>query len=143
MAAIGALGFAPLQPLQDPPRWRADIRIVDMTVQRRPRGLEIRIRVTSDFDDDALNAVVEVLLPVGVGVLSLDPSCRPSPSPVRTAAARVTCELGDLRVRSVREVNLLTTLPAAGGDPNHSAAFVRSDTPDPNPSNNFAQRLVP
>ena len=63
----------------------------------------------------ALAARVEILLPVGVGLVELSPGCIAGPSPPGVSAlrGRVVCRLGDL------------------------------DTPDPRPGNNFAERALP
>ena len=123
---------------------QADIRIVSIElVAVRGRSLNARIVVTSDNDADARNARLEILLPVGVGVSRLAPGCRASAFPGLPAqSAYVTCDLGDIPVRGIREVTIATSTPAPAV-PMRVAAFVVSDTPDPMPSNNYAERVAP
>jgi len=45
-------------------------------------------------------------------------------------------------VRGLRELSIVTT-GIAGGAHVRFAVFVTSDTPDPTPANNFAERAVP
>ena len=123
---------------------QADIRIVSIElVAVRGRSLTARIVVTSDNDADARNARLEVLLPVGVGVSRLAPGCRASAIPGLPALnAHVSCDLGDIPVRGMREVTIATSSPASNV-PMRVAVFVVSDTPDPMPSNNYAERVAP
>ena len=124
--------------------WQADVRIQSIElVAVKGRSLNARIVVTSDNDGDARNTRLEILLPVGVGVSRLAPGCRASTTPGQVAVnAHVSCDLGDIPVRGMREVTIATSAPA----PNvlmRVAAFVMSDTPDPMPSNNYAERVAP
>ncbi len=124
--------------------WQADVRIQSIElVAVKGRSLNARIVITSDNDGDARNTRLEILLPVGVGVSRLAPGCRASSVPGQVAVnARVSCDLGDIPVRGIREVTIATSAPA----PNvlmRVAAFVMSDTPDPMPSNNYAERVAP
>lgn len=148
--AMGTVAFRQATSAQEV--WQADIRVQSMEVLST-RGvpaagdahggqLSTRIVVTSDNDDDARASRLEILLPVGVTVLRMPSSCKPSPGAVAGLTARVTCELGDLPVRGLREVTIVTS----GARANRQAkfgAFVTSDTPDPNPSNNYAERALP
>jgi hypothetical protein len=45
-------------------------------------------------------------------------------------------------VRGLRDFFIATTAPVSGGR-SRFAAFAFSDTPDPVPSNNFAERVLP
>lgn len=141
--AVGAAAF----PRQEV--WQADVRVqaFDVTpvrtaaaTQQGARQLSVRVVVASDNDDDARGARLEMLLPVGLGVLRVGPGCRASPGAVSTLTGRVTCDLGDIPVRGLREVMLSTTAPVSGGG--RFAVFVASDTPDPNPTNNYAERPI-
>ena len=124
--------------------WQADIRIQSIElVVVKGRTLNARIVVTSDNDGDARNARLEILLPVGVGVSRLAPGCRASSIPGLPALnAHVSCDLGDIPVRGIREVTIATSAPALTVLM-RVAAFVVSDTPDPIPSNNYAERVAP
>lgn len=129
--------------------WQADVRVHALEVTplralaatRGARQLSMRAVITSDNDDDARAARLEVLLPIGVGVLRLPPGCRAGASTVATLTGRVTCDLGDIPVRGLREV-VITTTGTVSGTGGRFAVFVTSDTPDPAPSNNYSERIV-
>jgi hypothetical protein len=104
-----------------------------------PAGVTVRAQITSDNDDDARAVRLEILLPVGSGVLRLPAGCQAA-TVVQSLTGRVTCDLGDIPVRGLREVVLTASAPPPGA---RFAVFVTSDTPDPNPSNNFAERVSP
>lgn len=123
--------------------WQADIRIQGIEVVAVGEGsLSVRVQVASGEGGSAREARLEVLVPVGLEVLRVAPGCQPTPSAVPRLAGRVTCELGDLPVRGLRDVTLVTTRPRPGSSARF-AAFVMSATPDPEPVNNFAERPAP
>ncbi len=124
--------------------WRADIQVQSLRVTRLDTNLLARIVVYSDNDDEARAARVEILVPVGVGIVRLAVGCTASAGPPGVSAlrARVTCELGTLPVRGSREVFVMTTMPPSG-IPKTFGAFAMSDTPDPKPGNNFAEGALP
>ena len=123
--------------------WRADVhvRAIDVVRVRQDGPTTTRVVVASD-DDAARGVRLEVMLPVGVGVLHMADGCRTSPAPVSTLAARVTCALGDLPAHAPRSVFVTTSGRPASAQP-RIAVFALSDTPDPIPSNNYAERSVP
>ena len=124
--------------------WRADIQIQSLRVTRLDANLLARVVVYSENDDEARAARVEILVPVGVGIVRMAPGCSASAGPpgISTLRARVSCELSTLPVRASREVFVMTTIPPAR-IPKSFGAFVMSDTPDPKPGNNFAERTLP
>jgi hypothetical protein len=124
--------------------WQADVRVQTLEISEARRGgpLTAHVIVATESDDEARAVRVEILLPIGVGLLRMTSGCRPSPSPVATLNARVTCELGDIPVRGLRDISITTTARLAAG-PLRVAVFVVSDTPDPLPSNNFAEKVLP
>ena len=147
-AMLAMLGIAtlltagPAQPAQK--IWQADVRVqsLEVTALKGKGGpLSARVLVTSDNDEEARAAHLEILLPIGVGVVRVPAGCRPSPSAIAGLIARVSCDLGDIPVRGLREVVITTTGTAAIHG--RFAAFVTSDTPDPQPSNNYAERPIP
>lgn len=142
MVALGAMVIGQVAVLSAQEVWQADVRIQSLEVTTGRGGMAIRVLVTSDNDDDAMGVRLDVLLPVGTGVLRVAPGCRPSPSPVANLAARVTCDLGTIPVRGLREVTIAATTPPPGPG-RKVAAFVVSDTPDPQAANNYAERMVP
>jgi hypothetical protein len=129
---------------QEQPRsWQSDVRVqaLDVTVVGPGGALAVRVAVAAE-GDAAREARLEILLPIGVAVLRFADGCRPSPSPVESLNARITCTLGDVAGRTTRAVAIMTTAapPAARA---RFAVFAFSDTPDPVPSNNFAERVIP
>ena len=125
------------------PLWQADLQIRSLTVSQDRGNLTARVIVTAEFGE-ALAARVEVLLPVGVGIVTLGPGCvaGPSMAGIRELRARVECTLGDLPARSHRELFVVTTTPPNGVSRGF-AAMAMSETPDPKPGNNFAERAIP
>jgi hypothetical protein len=125
------------------PLWQADLQIRSLTVSEDRGNLTARVIVTAEVGE-ALAARVEVLLPVGVGIVTLGPGCvaGPSMAGIRELRARVECTLGDLPARSHRELFVVTTTPPNGVSRGF-AAMAMSETPDPKPGNNFAERAIP
>jgi hypothetical protein len=124
--------------------WQSDVsvRALELTMTKRGDPITTRIVVAADLDD-AQAVQLEILLPVGVGLVSMPKGCRASPSPVISLNARVTCALGDVSVGQAREVSITTTGAPASRGLLRFAAFAISNTPDPWPANNFADRAVP
>ena len=148
LTALVVSGFASLgiQPHQPPPQyvlWQADLQVRSLTVSAEKGNLTARMVVGSEAGE-ALGARVEVLLPVGVGIVQLGPGCMPGPNRTGISAlrARVECRLGNLPARSNRELYVVTTTPPSGM-PRGFAVVVMSDTPDPKPANNFLERVIP
>lgn len=124
--------------------WQADLRIQALEVTRIDANLVARVVVYSDNNDEARAVHVEIMLPVGVGVVRTAAGCQASASPpgVSVLRARVICDLGTLPVRTSREVFVMTTSPLTN-TPKTFAVFALSETPDPRPSNNYAERTLP
>jgi hypothetical protein len=124
--------------------WRADVQVQSLRITRLDENLLMRLVVYSENDDEARAARVEILLPVGVGLVRMAEGCTASAGPPGMSAlrARVTCELGTLPVRSSREVFVMTTMPPPG-IPKSFGAFAMSDTPDPKPANNYLEKTQP
>jgi hypothetical protein len=123
--------------------WQADLVVRSVTVSAENGNLTVRMVVGSDFGE-ALAARVDVLLPVGVGIVSLGAGCvaGPSPTGISELRARVECSLGNLAARSSRSLYIVTTTPPTGVTRGF-AVVAMSDTPDPKPGNNFAERVIP
>ena len=139
LSALAALGPGARQR----PLWQADLQIRSLTVSEDKGHLTARVIVTAEFGE-ALAARVEVLLPVGVGIVTLGPGCvaGPSMTGIRELRARVECTLGNLPARSSRELFVVTTSPPNGVSRGFGAVAM-SETPDPKPGNNFAERAIP
>ena len=131
-------------PLEAQRLWQADVLIRSLEVTALNGNLLARIVVMAGAEDEARAARVEVLMPVGVGIVRIGEGCIASAAPpgVSDLRGRVTCELGNLAVRGSREVFVLTTIPP-NGVPKTFGVFAMSDTPDPKPGNNFAERTLP
>ena len=123
--------------------WQADLQVRSLSVSIVKGNLTARIAVATE-SGDALGARVEILLPVGVGIVTLDTGCKPGPSTagIREIRARVECLLGNLPAQSTRELTVVTTLPPTGVARGFGV-IAMSDTPDPKPGNNFAERAIP
>lgn len=144
MLVVAFAGLAQPRPGATPRVWRSDVsvRALDLTVEKRGGPISARVIVAAD-SDDAHAVRLEIMLPVGVGILRVPDGCRRSPSPITSLAARVSCALGDLPMRGMRDVAITTTGAPPSRGRLHFAAFTFSDTPDPVPANNFAERIVP
>lgn len=123
--------------------WQSDVQIRSLTVAEEKGNLTARVVVAVEIGE-ALAARVDLLLPVGVGIVSMGEGCHPGPSPtgISELRARVECPLGNLPARSNRSLYVVTTLPPAGV-PRGFGAVAMSDTPDPKPGNNFAEQVLP
>ena len=119
--------------------WQSDLQVRALSVSEANGNLTARVVVVAE-QGEAMDARVEVLLPVGVGIVELAPGCAAGPSApgVPSLRARVICTIGDLRPRDIREFRVTTTAVPAGVAPRFGA-MATSDTPDPNPKNNFAE----
>lgn len=124
--------------------WQADIQIRTLEITRNKGTINARVVVYTENDDEAQNARLLILLPIGVGLERLAPMCSatPGPSMVPSLRATVTCELGVIPDRGFREVVLSTTAPATAL-PKRFGVFTWSSTPDPVPGNNYAERVIP
>ena len=143
LSALGALGVRDAVAGQQL-AWQADLQIKILEITRSRTGLSVRVLVYTEHDDDARDARLVILLPVGVGVKRLSAGCTASagPSMVPALRASVTCELGTIADRAYSEVLLSITQPASGV-PTRLGVFAYSGTPDPRPGNNYAERVLP
>jgi hypothetical protein len=144
-AAAAASGGSPPPPVHAQRTWQADLSIQSLQVTVLTPGGTLVERVAVTTDSGAAKDVrVEIMLPIGVGVLRTADGCKASPSPVQSLHARVTCALGDVPARAERDVSIMISAPPGGGGGRaRFAAFALSDTPDPLPSNNFIERVLP
>lgn len=134
LAALGA---------RQHPIWQSDLLVRSLTVTEDKGNLTARVVVGAE-SGEALGVRLEVLLPVGVGIVTLGPGCVAGPNVTGISAlrARVECSLGNMAARTSREVYVVTTTPPAGISKGF-AVVAMSDTPDPKPGNNFAERVLP
>ena len=138
------LAGSPQGGLGSPQTWQADIQIRTLEVTRTKTSVSARVVVYTENDDDAQNARLLILLPVGVGIERIAPICSatPGPSMVPSLRAMVTCDLGVIPNRGYREVALATSVPP-NDKPRRFGVFAYSSTPDPVPGNNYAERAIP
>ncbi len=129
------------QPPQ--PVWQADLQIKAFTVSEANGSLVAKVVVLTEFGE-AMAAKIEVLLPVGVGIVHLSAGCVAGPSApgVPSLRARVICTIGNLRPRDQREFSVTTTSPPPGAS-RRFGVMATSDTPDPKPGNNFIEKVIP
>jgi hypothetical protein len=100
--------------------------------------------VYTEHDDEARDARLLILLPVGAGIQKLLAGCTASsaPSMMPSLRATVTCELGSIADRGFHEVLVAITAPSSTAT-SRLAVFAYSATPDPQPGNNYAERILP
>jgi hypothetical protein len=123
--------------------WQADIQIRTLEVTRTRSTITARIVVYTEKDDEARASRLIVLLPLGVGIDKLGPGCAATagPSMIPSLRAAVECDLGSIPDRGIREVILTTTVPP-DALMKRFGVFVYSNTPDPVPGNNYAERTI-
>ena len=123
--------------------WQADLQVRSLTVSEAKGNLTARVVVAAEVGE-ALGVRVDLLLPVGVGIVSMEEGCHAGPSltGISELRARVECSLGNLPARSYRTLFVVTTTPPVGVARGFGAVAM-SDTPDPKPGNNFAERAIP
>ena len=143
VVAVAGLAGRPVS-LEAQRLWQADLQVRSLDVTILNGNLIARIILVSAADDEARAAKVEVLMPVGVGIVRMGAGCTASAAPPGVSAlrGRVTCELGNVPVGGSREVFVITTVPPTGV-PKTFGVFAMSDTPDPHPGNNFLERTLP
>ena len=139
---IGMLAIA-LTPGLGQHVWQADLQVKSLSVSVSGGNLVARFTVTAELGE-AMAARVEVMLPPGVGIVEMGPGCKPGPNPPGVSALRasVLCALGNMPTRSSRELFVTTTQPPPGRSRGFGV-IAMSDTPDPKPGNNFAEKEVP
>lgn len=139
VSVLAGLGLGTRQHLL----WQADLQIRSLTITEEKGNLIARVMVAVELGD-ALAVRVEVLLPVGVGIVTLGSGCvaGPNRTGISELRARVECSLGNMPSRSTRELFVITTAPP-NGVARGFAVVTMSDTPDPRPANNFAERVIP
>jgi hypothetical protein len=143
LSGVAGLGVGPLTGSSQYRLWQADLQIRSLAISVEKGNLTARVVVATEVGE-ALAARVEVLLPVGVGIVTVGPGCVPGPTRtgISELRARVECSLGDMPARTSRDLYVITTTPPAGVARGF-AVVAMSDTPDPRPANNFIERVIP
>ena len=123
--------------------WQADLQIRSLTVSEARGNLTARFVVIAEIGE-AMAATVEIMLPPGVGIVEMGVGCKPGANPPGVSAlrARVLCTLGNLAPRTPKELYVITTTPPARSSTGFGVIAL-SDTPDPKPGNNFAEKGIP
>jgi hypothetical protein len=124
--------------------WQADVQIKTLEVTRARSGVSVRVVVYTEHNDEARDARLLILLPVGAGLQKMGAGCTAStaPSMMPSLRATVTCELGSIADRGFHEVLVAITPPSIGSKA-RLGVFAYSATPDPRPGNNYAERVFP
>ena len=143
VSGFAGLGFGTHQATPQYALWQADLQVRSLTITEAKGNLMARVVVAAE-GGEALGARLELLLPVGVGIVTLGPGCVAGPdvTGIRELRARVECTLGNLPARSNRELFVITTMPPVGVARGFGVVAM-SETPDPKPGNNFAERVIP
>jgi hypothetical protein len=123
--------------------WQADIQIRTLEVTRSKSSLTARIVVYTEKDDEARNAHLIILLPLGAGIDRIAAGCAAAagPSMLPSLRATIECDLGSITNHGMREIIISTTIPP-DALPKRFGVFVYSATPDPAPGNNYAERTI-
>ena len=143
LGGVTGLGMGGHQAAPQVAVWQADLQIQSLVVSEEKGNLTARVVVAAEFGE-AIGARVEVMLPVGVGIVSLGPGCvaGPNVTGINALRARVECHLGNMPARTNRELWVVTTSPPVGMVRGF-AVVAMSETPDPKPGNNFVERVIP
>jgi hypothetical protein len=135
-------------------RWQADVSItsVNITVAgkriikpqenvktvetKTDDNLKCSITIHNENDDDARGTMMLVVLPVEVSVVSLPSNAvlDPSVSSSQPFAGYIIFNLGQMAVQQNITVEFTFTKSKYG---NKVGAYAYSDSPDPNPANNY------
>ena len=134
-------------------RWQADVSILSVNIapvirKARPQenvktpdtktddNLKCTITVHNENDDDARGTMLLVILPVEVSVVSLPSNAALDPSVTSTQpfAGYILFNLGQMAVQQNITVEFTFTKSKYG---NKVGAYAYSDSPDPNPANNY------
>lgn len=128
--------------------WAADIQVQSLTAQKTDGGFVCTVKVYSFWDDAALQAQVQIQLPLNVKVLSMPQGCTTTTIPANVTNAGnsyVRCSLGDISVQGTKSISIKTTRSTVGNTPSYHTfgAMVWSNTPDTDLSNNYKTVVVP
>src|SRR5215470_11414293 len=93
-------------------RGQADVQISSINVTEANNRLTCQVTVFSENDDDARDVRLFILLPVEVKFIEASNVCKRVSTPANTDGV-VECQLGDLRVRESKTIQVSTTVPPA------------------------------
>lgn len=111
-------------------------RPVEKVVQAVDDNLKCTITIHNENDDDARGTMMVVVLPVEVSVVSMPSNAMldPSVTATQTNAGYIIFNLGQMAVQQNITVEFTFTKSKYG---NKVGAYAYSDSPDPNPANNY------
>ena len=140
-------------------RWQADVSVTSVTitpaalkkvtkgtdninkpqekvVQAVDDNLKCSITIHNENDDDAWGTMMVVLLPVEVTVVNMPANAKldPSVTATQTFAGHIIFAIGHMAVGQNVTVEFTFTKSKYG---NKVGAYAYSDSPDPNPANNY------
>ena len=140
-------------------RWQADVSVTAVTitpaalkkvarptdninkpqekiVQAVDDNLKCSITIHNENDDDAWGTMMVVVLPVEVTVVSMPSNAKldPSVTATQTFAGHIIFNIGHMAVGQNVTVEFTFTKSKYG---NKVGAYAYSDSPDPNPANNY------
>ena len=121
--------------------YSADVKIrsVDAAIAK---NYVCTVTIHNDNDDTARNIMLITLFPLHVRFLSSSAACTASP-PRGGWNGFATCKLGTMDVGQTRTVTVETTLPPQNVTRRTCGAFVWSQLPDPDRSNNYLNSAEP
>jgi hypothetical protein len=108
----------------------------EKAVQAVDDNLKCSITIHNENDDDAWGTMMVVVLPVEVTVVSMPANAKPDPSVTATqlVAGHIIFTIGHMTVGQNVTVEFTFTKSKYG---NKVGAYAYSDSPDPNPANNY------
>ena len=140
-------------------RWQADVSVTNVSItagvlKKVPRptdninkpqekvvqavddNLKCSITIHNENDDDAWGTMMVVVLPVEVTVVNMPSNAKPDPSVTATQsfAGHIIFNIGHMTVGQNVTVEFTFTKSKYG---NKVGAYAYSDSPDPNPDNNY------
>jgi len=143
-------------------RWQADVSISSVTIspvlKKSPRptsninqpqqtvtqtvddNLKCTITVHNENDDDARGTMLLVILPVEVSIVNMPSNATldPSVTSAQPFAGYILFNLGQMAVQQNITVEFTFTKSKYG---NKVGAYAYSDSPDPNPANNYKDAM--
>jgi len=142
-------------------RWQADVSVTAVSItagalKKLPRGtdninkpqekivqavddnLKCSITIHNENDDDAWGTMMVVVLPVEVTVVNMPSNAKLDPSVTATQsfAGHIIFNIGHMAVGQNVTVEFTFTKSKYG---NKVGAYAYSDSPDPNPANNYKE----
>ncbi len=141
-------------------RWQADVSVTSVVITAAPTlkkatrvtetinkptekvvqavddNLKCTITIHNEHDDDAWGTMMVVVLPVEVSVVAIPSKAKldPSVTATQTFAGHIIFTIGHMTVGQNVTVEFTFTKSKYG---NKVGAYAYSDSPDPNPANNY------